>query len=129
MVKITFDTSTIAPPLPVENLVFTVTENAATRLNHIFSKKPESSFLRIEVLGGGCNGYSYNFKVEDAQNKTDFAFTHTSNPAAKVCLNEASLRLLHECTLDFVETAEANQFVINNPHAKSSCGCGNSFGY
>lgn len=129
MVKITFDTSTIAPPLPVENLQFTVTENASVRLAHIFSKKPKNSVLRIEVLGGGCNGYSYNFKVEPAQNTANFSFIHTSNPTAKVCLNEASLRLLHDCTLDFVETAEASQFVINNPHAKSSCGCGNSFGY
>ncbi len=80
--------------------------------------------LRVAVAGGGCSGFSYEFElVESAQ---DDDLTIERDGAAAV-VDEMSLVLLKGSEIDFVDELAGAQFRVNNPNAKSSCGCGTSF--
>ena len=111
------------------NMQVNLTTAAAERVAKLLanSKDGAKQFLRIAIKGGGCNGYSYKFSLEESKNDGDFEVTHPAVPSAKVIIDPISLPLLNGVTVDFEETLEASQFVMKNPNAKSSCGCGSSF--
>ena len=101
----------------------TVTESAKTRILNLVEKSDSSKF-RVYVTGGGCSGFQYGFKFDqeiafddDEINFTDFS----------VVLDSLSYPYLYGSTLDFVEDLSGSKFVINNPNAKTTCGCGESF--
>ena len=84
----------------------------------------DSNKFRVYVTGGGCSGFQYGFKFDqeiafddDEINFTDFS----------VVLDSLSYPYLYGSTLDFVEDLSGSKFVINNPNAKTTCGCGESF--
>ena len=81
--------------------------------------------LRVGVKAGGCSGYEYVFAWERAPRETDHVFEGPSG--AKVYVDPRSLRVLGGTTLDYDTSLLSKGFVINNPHAKSTCGCGTSF--
>ncbi|GIS25751.1 MAG: hypothetical protein CM15mP127_01240 [Gammaproteobacteria bacterium] len=88
-------------------------------LKHRFPKQ-----IRVYVTGGGCSGFQYGFKFDqeiafddDEINFNDFS----------VVLDSLSYPYLYGSTLDFVEDLSGSKFVINNPNAKTTCGCGESF--
>ncbi len=103
---------------------FSVTENAIKRIEYLLQDEPQNSFLRIQVDGGGCNGFRYKFDFDTNLNSEDKIF---GNDKVKVVLDETSLSMLEGSQFDFVETLTASNFEIKNPNATSSCGCGNSF--
>lgn len=127
MVKISFDT-----PEPSKEKAFTppqLTAAAAKRILALTTAENEpATCLRVAILGGGCNGFSYHFKLEETIKEADKQLTHPSHPTAIVVLDADSYSLLDGATIDFQDTLEASQFIITNPNATSSCGCGNSFG-
>ena len=101
----------------------TVTESAKTRILSLVEKSDSNKF-RVYVTGGGCSGFQYGFKFDqeiafddDEINFTDFS----------VVLDSLSYPYLYGSTLDFVEDLSGSKFVINNPNAKTTCGCGESF--
>ena len=101
----------------------TVTESAKTRILHLVETSDSNKF-RVYVTGGGCSGFQYGFKFDqeiafddDEINFTDFS----------VVLDSLSYPYLYGSTLDFVEDLSGSKFVINNPNAKTTCGCGESF--
>ena len=101
----------------------TVTESAKTRILNLVETS-ESNKFRVYVTGGGCSGFQYGFKFDqeiafddDEINFTDFS----------VVLDSLSYPYLYGSTLDFVEDLSGSKFVINNPNAKTTCGCGESF--
>ncbi len=104
---------------------FIVSENAAARIQHILVGEPESTYLRISVLGGGCSGFQYHFDLEAKPLADDDL--RFGDETAPVVIDETSLGLLEGSMLDFVESLGSAAFEIKNPNAKSSCGCGNSF--
>ena len=82
--------------------------------------------LRVGVKAGGCSGFSYVFHWDATPRETDHVFEGAGG--AKVFVDPRSLRLLDGTILDFDEgNLLATSFTLKNPHAKSSCGCGESF--
>lgn len=104
---------------------FGITDSAAKRITHLVSQgQVHGKNLRISVSGGGCSGFQYAFLFDDAILAEDQVFEHGN---ATVIIDDISLGLLEGSVLDYVEDMVASTFVIKNPNAASSCGCGNSF--
>lgn len=103
-----------------------ITENAAAQIARLIALEDvsETLRLRISVSGGGCSGFQYHFTLDNAQTPDDQIFL--KNDTA-VIIDEISLGLLTESVVDYVEDLTSAQFVIKNPNATASCGCGNSF--
>ncbi|MGH9200731.1 MAG: HesB/IscA family protein [Vicinamibacterales bacterium] len=104
-----------------------ITENAARVINRQLEKQQRAGGgLRIAVKAGGCSGYSYQFAWDDAAREADLVFEGAGG--AKVFVDPRSLRLLDGTVLDFDEdNLLATTFTLRNPHAKTTCGCGESF--
>ncbi|MBL8790809.1 MAG: iron-sulfur cluster assembly accessory protein [Rhizobiales bacterium] len=98
----------------------TVTPAAAKRILEIAPGQPS---LRIAVNGGGCSGFQYEFRL-DARAEDDTAF---ERDGAVVLVDSVSLGFMDGSTLDFVDDLMGQSFRVQNPQAKSSCGCGTSF--
>ena len=84
------------------------------------TKSEEKKYFRIEVKGGGCSGYKYNFSFDDRIDKDDILFS-------KTIIDKSSLDIIAGSTVDFKKELIGESFVINNPKASTSCGCGLSF--
>lgn len=105
--------------------VIHISDSASKRIAHLLSTEPEGAVLRVSVLGGGCSGFQYHFEFDTKPlTEDDRRF---DKDGAAVVLDETSLEILKDATLDYVETLGAAAFEIKNPQAKASCGCGNSF--
>jgi len=118
-------TSTQTPPTPPSTTFF-VSESAAERIKHLrnIEKKPGLRF-RIQVKGGGCSGFQYEFALDDAPlTEADSVF---SKDGAEVVIDDVSLGVIGGSTLDYTEDLSQAGFEIKNPNATAKCGCGNSF--
>jgi len=103
-----------------------ITENAAKQIQRMLEKRQlNESGLRLAIKAGGCSGYEYTFGWEATAKPTDAVFE--SADGAKVFVDPKSLRLLDGTVLDYDTSLISKGFVVNNPQAKSSCGCGVSF--
>lgn len=80
--------------------------------------------LRVYITGGGCAGFSYGFTFDDAEKDGDTAFL---NGDVTMLVDPMSYQYLVGSEVDYVEGLNGSQFVINNPNATSTCGCGSSF--
>ena len=104
-----------------------ITESAARVIRKQLDKNHKAEGgLRVAVKAGGCSGYSYTFAWDTAARETDVVFE--GSHGAKVFVDPRSLTLLDGTVLDFDENnLLATSFTLKNPHAKSTCGCGESF--
>jgi iron-sulfur cluster assembly accessory protein len=104
-----------------------ITESASRVINKQLQKQAKpGGGLRIAVKAGGCSGYSYVFAFDTAAKENDEVFEGAGG--AKVFIDPRSLKLLDGTVLDFDEdNLLATSFTLKNPHAKSTCGCGESF--
>jgi iron-sulfur cluster insertion protein len=105
-----------------------VTESAIDRLVELKLEDPDATsetFFRVFVQGGGCSGFQYGFTFDNEKNDDDFEVVSTE----KICVlvDSISMSYLQEATVDYKEDLMGASFVINNPTAQSSCGCGSSF--
>lgn len=98
--------------------------SAARRINKITAGEAPGTMLRVEVIGGGCSGFSYRFGFADKVNDDDRII---ERDGARVAIDEASLPFLAGSEIDFVEEIIGAAFRVNNPNATSGCGCGTSF--
>ena len=96
------------------------TETAKNEINRILLKKSPKTYFRISVHGGGCSGFKYNFSFDDKVTENDNIFD-------KAIIDKNSLKIINGSIVDFKKELIGNSFVINNPQASSSCGCGLSF--
>ncbi len=105
---------------------FDITEAASKRLKEIIEidKLDPTSMLRLSILGGGCSGFQYNMDFDTTKNSDDHVF---EKDGAVVVIDETSLDLLGGSQLNFIENLTTKQFIVENPNASSSCGCGSSF--
>ena len=99
-----------------------VTPRAFERLSEI-GASADGKALRIAVEGGGCSGFQYEIDL-DAPKDDDLVL---EGAGEKVVIDSISLPFLASATIDFTEELIGARFVINNPNATSSCGCGTSF--
>src|SRR3954465_13436874 len=102
----------------------TISESAARRIGEILKSEPAGAMLRVSVEGGGCSGFQYKFDVERAKADDDIVIARND---ATVLIDPVSLGFLAGSEIDFVDDLIGASFKINNPQAKSSCGCGTSF--
>ena len=96
------------------------TDSAKKEIERTVSEKGPKVYFRILVLGGGCSGFKYNFSFDDKIKKDDNIFE-------KTLIDKNSLKIINGSIVDFKKELIGNSFVINNPKASSSCGCGLSF--
>src|SRR5262245_32851154 len=101
-----------------------LTPDAARRIRTVVEQKPEIGGLRLGVQGGGCSGFSYVTQFEAAPRHNDEVFEFEG---AKVWVDPKSMVYLKGMTLDYKADLMQQAFVIHNPNAKSTCGCGTSF--
>ena len=106
--------------------MITVTENAASQIQKLLVKQDlAEGGLRVGVKAGGCSGFEYVFEWEGAPKPDDLIFAGPSG--VRVWIDARSHRLLDGTTLDYDTSLLSRGFVFQNPHAKSTCGCGSSF--
>lgn len=105
------------------NLPPRVTERAFARLAEIAEMTGEDKALRVSVLGGGCSGFQYDIRLDDPA-ADDLVLEQNGQ---KVLVDPVSLPFLANAVVDFTEELIGARFVIENPNASSSCGCGTSF--
>jgi iron-sulfur cluster assembly accessory protein len=101
-----------------------VTERAVNKIAAILKKEAAGAMLRISVEGGGCSGFQYKFDVERERAGDDVAL---GRPDATVLIDPVSLNFMAGSEIDYVDDLIGASFKVNNPQAKSSCGCGTSF--
>jgi iron-sulfur cluster assembly protein len=102
-----------------------ITDTAAVNITKLLAKRDMTGGgLRVGVKAGGCSGFEYVFEWETAPKDTDIVYEAAG---ARVWIDPRSHRLLDGTTLDYDTSLLARGFVFQNPHAKSTCGCGQSF--
>jgi iron-sulfur cluster insertion protein len=98
---------------------------AVVKLREILAEENNPNVkLRVFVQGGGCSGFQYGFTLDEAQNEDDFDFTYED---VKVLVDSMSMQYLQGATINYKEDLMGASFVIDNPQAVSTCGCGSSF--
>lgn len=103
----------------------TLTDNFVKRLKALRTQeKSPDMMLRIQVDGGGCQGFEYSFKPDTQKNDDDLMF---EKDGVAVIIDEISLPYIENAEIDYVDDLIGAHFKINNPNATSSCGCGTSF--
>lgn len=102
-----------------------VTPRAFARLAQINSAHAGApKALRIAVEGGGCSGFQYDMKLEEAAAADDIVL---EGDGQRVLIDSVSLPFLQDATIDFTDELIGARFVVQNPNATASCGCGISF--
>ena len=97
-----------------------ITNRAKEQIEKIINEDQLKKFFRISVKGGGCSGFKYDFSFDDKKNNEDIVF-------GKTVIDKTSLDIITGSIIDFKRELIGESFVINNPKASSSCGCGLSF--
>jgi iron-sulfur cluster assembly accessory protein len=101
-----------------------VTQRAFERLAEINADRSVPQALRVAVEGGGCSGFQYDIKLEETPASDDIVL---EGAGQKVLIDPVSLPFLENAVIDFTEELIGARFVVENPNATSSCGCGISF--
>ena len=100
-------------------------DTAVAKLKDLIAEERNPNLkLRVFVQGGGCSGFSYGFTLDEAQAEDDFDFSYGE---IKVLVDSMSMQYLNGASIDYKEDIQGASFVINNPQAQSTCGCGSSF--
>lgn len=100
-----------------------VTDRAFAQLGAINASSGEAKSLRVAVEGGGCSGFQYEIKLDDPADD-DLVI---EKDGMKVLIDPVSLPFLSQATIDYSQELIGARFIIENPNASSSCGCGTSF--
>ncbi|VAW10630.1 probable iron binding protein from the HesB_IscA_SufA family [hydrothermal vent metagenome] len=107
-----------------EQSAVSMSARAARRIAAIMAQEAEMNVLRLSVNGGGCSGFSYEFKLEGAPVADDLVI---DRDGARVVIDQTSLPYLTGSEIDFVDDLIGQSFQVKNPNATASCGCGTSF--
>lgn len=98
---------------------------AAKKVKNLAAEEENPNLnLRVYVTGGGCSGFSYGFTFDEKINEGD---TVVTNDGVSMVVDSMSLQYLVGGTVDYTEGLEGSRFLVNNPNASSTCGCGSSF--
>ena len=97
-------------------------KRAVERISQLLLKKPQGTFFRIAVKGGGCSGFKYDFSFDKEIDENDLKHEN-------IVIDKSSLEMLKGSQVDFARELIGSSFKISNPKTKSSCGCGVSFSF
>jgi len=100
-----------------------VTEKAFKQIKQVQIEENDNSPLRVFIQGGGCSGFSYGFTF-DEQQVDDYVI---ENDGVKVLVDALSMSYLEGAEIDYKKDLTSAQFIIKNPNATNTCGCGSSF--
>ena len=104
-------------------LIFT--ESAASKVKELMvAEGNDALMLRVYVQGGGCSGFQYGFAFDQAEQDGD---TVVERNGVKLIVDPMSFQYLAGAEIDYVENLQGAQFIIRNPNASTTCGCGSSF--
>ena len=102
-----------------------VTESAARKARELVLEEGNPDlYLRVYITGGGCSGFQYGFTFDESANDDD---TRLQRDGITVLVDPLSLQYLSGSSVDYIENLQGAQFVIHNPNATTTCGCGSSF--
>ncbi len=102
-----------------------VSDSAARRVSQLKTEKgSDTLLLRVYVQGGGCSGFQYGFQFEDSRDEEDLVI---ENGDVTVVVDPLSYQYLAGAQIDFLDDLLGSRFVIHNPNAATTCGCGSSF--
>ena len=110
----------LAMPTPVN-----FTDNAVSKVKELIEEEGTADLkLRVFVSGGGCSGFQYGFTFEESVNDDD---TKVTKDSVTLLIDPMSLQYLTGAEIDYQDNVQGSQFIIKNPQATSTCGCGSSF--
>ena len=98
-----------------------LTVNAIEQIKEILLEE-NNKYVRAFISGGGCSGFNYGFTLDDDKNEDDFEVSEN------LLVDEMSMQYFSGATIDYTkDKLKGSQFIISNPNAKTTCGCGSSF--
>ncbi|TKI08809.1 iron-sulfur cluster insertion protein ErpA [Martelella alba] len=101
------------------------TDSAAKKVKNLIADEENPNLkLRVYITGGGCSGFQYGFTFDDKISEDDLTI---EKQGVALVVDPMSLQYLVGGSVDYTEGLEGSRFVVNNPNAKSTCGCGSSF--
>ena len=122
-------TSSVELQQPPETITFTV--QAADKVAALLTEEDNPKLnLRVYVTGGGCSGFQYGFTFDENIQPDDTVIIQTCSDhtaQVKLLIDSMSYQYLQRAEIDYVQNMQGEQFVIRNPNAKTTCGCGSSF--
>jgi iron-sulfur cluster insertion protein len=115
----------IMTPVEITTSPLLFSDAAATKVRELIAEEgDERLMLRVFISGGGCSGFQYGFTFEESLGEED---TVVENQGVKLLIDPMSYQYLTGAEIDYTEGLEGAQFVIRNPNATTTCGCGSSF--
>jgi len=102
---------------------FSITKAAAARISDL-QQTEKARYFRVRVDGGGCSGFQYGFTFDEKVQDGD---AEIAKCGVKLLVDPMSIQYLRGAEIDYQEGLEGAQFIIKNPNAKTTCGCGSSF--
>jgi iron-sulfur cluster insertion protein len=101
------------------------TDSAARKVSELIAEEDNQELkLRVYVTGGGCSGFQYGFTFDEDVNEDD---TQLEKNGVTLLIDSMSVQYLGGAEIDYKEDLSGSQFVIRNPNAATTCGCGSSF--
>lgn len=114
--------------IPIQSVTSTAlnfSDSAAKKLQQLQAEEGNTDLkLRVSVYGGGCSGFQYTFSLDTEQQDSDH---FVEKDGVTLLCDQMSYQYLMDSEVDYVEGLEGAMFVVNNPNATSTCGCGASF--
>lgn len=106
-----------------------LTESALNRIQQLIIQKGNDALkLRVYIIGGGCSGFQYGFSFEETVNEDDEKIEiQGKDKKVTVLVDPLSMQYLEGAVLDFRESLQGSRFLVENPNAETTCGCGSSF--
>ncbi|MCW8994738.1 MAG: iron-sulfur cluster insertion protein ErpA [Psychromonas sp.] len=113
-------TSEVEMALPID-----FSDSAANKVKELIAEEQNPELkLRVYVTGGGCSGFQYGFTFDEKVNEGD---TLIEKNGVAVVIDSMSFQYLVGGTVDYISGLEGSRFLVNNPNATATCGCGSSF--
>ena len=108
-----------------ETPMVSMSRSAVQQLERLIAAKEKSNLmLRVYVEGGGCSGFQYGFQFEEQKEKDDLEF---ERDGVRLLVDSMSFQYLMGSEVDFIDDLMGTRFVVSNPNAATTCGCGSSF--
>jgi len=109
----------------IDEAEITFSDSAANRVAQLIKEEKNPGLrLRVYITGGGCSGFSYGFTFDEKIKEGDSSVT---NQGVQLVVDPMSYQYLVGSTVNYLEDLQGARFVISNPNAKTTCGCGSSF--
>lgn len=104
------------------------TDQAAEKVRALIQEEGNFDLkLRVYVTGGGCSGFQYGFTFDETVNQDDWVIKNGTVDEVQLLVDPLSFQYLAGAEIDYKKDLEGEQFIIRNPNAKTTCGCGSSF--